>query len=362
MSTKSQQFSNNYSDTMNSSAMQLIGLRHRTFYILILCGTSVVACFLWLGRLPIDVSQGGQPRITTTDTVNYNYKSSMDTRNEVDKKNQYMDDDDDDETSVTRDDDFLQGERLRASALKKKQGGPPKDSKTGTTPTAALDVSYIRQKSTSDNDGKTGNSSPLMSDSDAKTSTSSKITVFEAPPSNSMTERIHASANKPKMVWLMSYPNSGTSYTMTMVARASEKATATNYGREVTEPNEVTTPLFDDQPWGGPFWRAQGGRPLPKDYILTKTHCGGRCVPCGPDEYVLNETEFLTECTRGAGLASLEDAEPGNRDDDPNFMDDGFQWVHYDPSIVKKAIHLIRSPFGESLPCLHAICFVNRNY
>jgi hypothetical protein len=212
----------------------------------------------------------------------------------------------------------------------------------------------------------TSSTNSNTADSDSSSSSTSNnnnnITLFAVPPSKSTEEKLglaqgqtqttksQQSQNKPKVVWLMSYPNSGTSYTMSMTARASTKATATNYGREVTNAGEISTPLYDnddEQPWGGPFWNPNGDRPLPKDYILTKTHCGGRCIPCGPDEYVTDEKEFLRECTRGAGLASLKDKQRHDTSALSNFMDDGYQWVHYDPSIVKKAIHLIRSPFGK---------------
>ena len=83
----------------------------------------------------------------------------------------------------------------------------------------------------------------------------------------------------------------------------------------------------------------------------------GRCVPCGPDEYLLNETFFLDECRRGAGLfpqnrkRNMEDSSSMSGDGD--VMPDGFEMVHYDASLVKKAIHLIRNPFHNIVSRFH---------
>ena len=45
----------------------------------------------------------------------------------------------------------------------------------------------------------------------------------------------------PKIAWLMSFPNSGTSYTMTLVGRASNRSFATNYASEVTPKDAISS-------------------------------------------------------------------------------------------------------------------------
>lgn len=47
-------------------------------------------------------------------------------------------------------------------------------------------------------------------------------------------ERLWERGLTPAVVWLASYPNSGTSFTMTLVERASDLSMASNYGVEVT--------------------------------------------------------------------------------------------------------------------------------
>ena len=95
-----------------------------------------------------------------------------------------------------------------------------------------------------------------------------------------------SSSSLPDIAWLMSFPNSGTSYTMRLVQAVSNTTAATNYAEECKQDNSghVAT-LYGSQ--SGPYLRQQvhdGGMSLPKKYILTKTHCGGRCVHCIPGE------------------------------------------------------------------------------
>jgi hypothetical protein len=157
---------------------------------------------------------------------------------------------------------------------------------------------------------------------------------FILEPSNEFT---------PQIAWLMSFPNSGTSYTMTLVARASDKAFATNYGDEVIAPDDLESLSIYPRRPEGPFWAGLSGkiakpRDLPDKYVMTKTHCGARCVDCGPDQYVETPEEFLRRCTLGHARIA-----PRRRRID----------VEYDPSRVHKAIHLIRNPFHNIIARYH---------
>lgn len=145
--------------------------------------------------------------------------------------------------------------------------------------------------------------------------------------------------DRPKVVWLASYPNSGTSYTMTMVQRATNLATATQYGAEVTIENEDPSPVFPDSP-DGPFWDASGNigtkRSLPSHYIMTKTHCGGRCVKCPANEYVTDAATFLKACEKTSGFRRQKRFESSSSVQD-----------------VAKVIHLIRNPFDNIIARFH---------
>jgi hypothetical protein len=148
----------------------------------------------------------------------------------------------------------------------------------------------------------------------------------------------------PRICWLMSYPNSGTSFTMTMTARASNKSFASNYGDEVTADDQMDSLSIYPRRPEGPYWTglqsklSSHPRELPEDYVMTKTHCGSRCINCGPDEYIETPEEFLTHCASGHARVS-----PSRKRVD----------VQYPPNRVAKAIHLIRNPFHNTIARFH---------
>jgi Sulfotransferase domain len=149
----------------------------------------------------------------------------------------------------------------------------------------------------------------------------------------------------PAIAWLMSFPNSGTSFTMTMVTRASNKSLASNYGDEVTAPDQPDSLSIYPRRPEGPFWPGMSGkiaspRELPDKYVITKTHCGSRCVECGPDEYIETPTEFLRRCA--LGHAWLTPAKERRKYD-----------VEYPPERVARAIHLYRHPLHNIIARYH---------
>lgn len=126
---------------------------------------------------------------------------------------------------------------------------------------------------------------------------------------------------------------------MTMVEQASNRSTATNYGLEVTDYKNPSIPLDSRHP-EGPYWQGSHKHVLPAadSYILTKTHCGGRCVRCGATQYAVNVTTFLHSCARttarlGKNTRSLD-----------NLMD---------VRRVQKVVHLIRNPFTNIVARFH---------
>lgn len=83
----------------------------------------------------------------------------------------------------------------------------------------------------------------------------------------------------PKIAWLMSYPNSGTSFTMTCVEHTTNLSTATNYGDEVTAKGDYSLSIYPRHQ-EGPFWEGMSGklgviRPLPERYVLVKSKFAG---------------------------------------------------------------------------------------
>ena len=95
-------------------------------------------------------------------------------------------------------------------------------------------------------------------------------------------ERLHdcsqPSLHKPepnglKMAWLMSFPNSGTSFTSRLVRDATKTDSASNYADETPSGEDgLRLPVYDDQP-DGPFWIKPEASPdfqEPTEYVITK--------------------------------------------------------------------------------------------
>lgn len=142
---------------------------------------------------------------------------------------------------------------------------------------------------------------------------------------------------KPEVAWLMSYPNSGTSYTLRVVEEASRFATASNYGHNVNEETGMSTPLYDSVEQG-PFLH-HGNVPPAESFILTKTHCGGRCTKCPLSKSLETVDSFSDLCMSGTVIANRTTITRGVR-------------LKYDQH-VKRAIHLIRDPFDNVVARFH---------
>ena len=148
----------------------------------------------------------------------------------------------------------------------------------------------------------------------------------------------------PRIAWLMSFPNSGTTYTLDMVKITSQRAVATNYGQELISSSdnddeenvEYSISIHGQHP-EGPYWSGlssssdEDNFPLPDKYVMTKTHCLRTFVE-------VPSNEFLDQCT--VSVARI----PPKPD---------WQEVTYEASRVAKAIHLIRNPFHNIISRYH---------
>jgi len=91
-------------------------------------------------------------------------------------------------------------------------------------------------------------------------------------------DRSKAQPHKPepeglKMAWLMSFPNSGTSFTSRLVRDATKTDSASNYADETPSGEDgLRLPVYEDQP-DGPFWIKPEASPEftePTEYVITK--------------------------------------------------------------------------------------------
>ena len=136
---------------------------------------------------------------------------------------------------------------------------------------------------------------------------------------------------------IRSYPNSGTSYTLRLVHYASHFATASSYGGRVDEMTGNSISLYDSIQQG-PFLH-HGNIPPGESFILTKTHCGGRCMMCPISESLETVSSFSVLCTSGTVIT--------NHNTTTHRMK-----LKYDQHL-KRAVHLIRHPFDNVVARFH---------
>jgi len=152
------------------------------------------------------------------------------------------------------------------------------------------------------------------------------------------------------IAWLMSFPNSGTSYTLRLTSTITGTATATNYVKKSVSKNLTEYEgVFRDSPV--PRWSLQEDVSVnfqipTTGYVLTKTHCGGYCFGCfaGRDSVTLkNSKDFFKACRRGS-YVSKNNMTSGQLD----ILDS------YTPKeSIKRAVHLIRDPFDNVVARFH---------
>lgn len=149
----------------------------------------------------------------------------------------------------------------------------------------------------------------------------------------------------PKVAWLMSFPNSGTSFTIHMTREASNTTTATNYALEGEIRDKPSVPVIagktGDQ---GPWLELIPGREtsIPERYIITKTHCKGFCTGryCGADKIIQPVRTFMEGCATGTRAVETKQ---------------GLEKIDttYRTELVGKAIHIFRHPLDNIVARFH---------
>jgi hypothetical protein len=114
-------------------------------------------------------------------------------------------------------------------------------------------------------------STVIHTNDDGSTRSNRKLQqLYDTPASSLLTG---SQPPEPQLVWLMSFPNSGTSYTSQLVRDATLTDSASNYADETPSGQQgLVLPVYVDQP-EGPFWIKPEANPNyvePAKYILTK--------------------------------------------------------------------------------------------
>jgi hypothetical protein len=139
------------------------------------------------------------------------------------------------------------------------------------------------------------------------------------------------------IVWLLSFPNSGTSYTLQLIAEVTDTTTATNYP---AEPRGEGLPLLrlvpDSNTTIGPY-PLHVFKPIPK-YTLTKAHCFGYSTPSPPSKYVNISLDAFDERCRSITVRHDDDEETH---------------TPYSTKTPVKAVHIVRNPFDNMVSRWH---------
>ena len=147
----------------------------------------------------------------------------------------------------------------------------------------------------------------------------------------------------PMVAWLMSFPNSGTSYTLHLLREVTNTTTATNYGLEGDIKDEPSVPVHEGNE-NGPFLELIRTikTKIPPRYILTKTHCTGFCADCDPTSFIETPRSFQMGCL--SGRKGIQGKNGKGMRTVP---------VRYEADFVKKTVHLIRSPLDNIVARFH---------
>jgi hypothetical protein len=126
----------------------------------------------------------------------------------------------------------------------------------------------------------------------------------------------------PEIVQLLSFPNSGTTYTLATVSKTTQHCTAMQRKAKL-----LVNPESPDGPWY--HKKCDPTFDLPKKYVLNKSHC--LTLSKYIDSYKLTDV-------RDDPLLFEKACHIGSSGGDP---------YSYDLSLIKKNVHLIRNPFDN---------------
>eukprot|EP00979_Chaetoceros_neogracilis_P001488 scaffold253_cov267-Chaetoceros_neogracile.AAC.21 len=159
-----------------------------------------------------------------------------------------------------------------------------------------------------------------------------------------------AASKRLKIAYLLTYPMSGSTYTMLLVSKITNATLATNYAfnSHADKKDKKHTSSLNNQEQarvpGSPIWyTTYGSTTKPTNNLLTLSHCAGHCMyPCHPENYVQTEVSFEETCR------SIID------ESDVMMGDDGGYEIYVTPKTdISKIIHLIRDPFSNIVSRYH---------
>ena len=166
---------------------------------------------------------------------------------------------------------------------------------------------------------------------------------YEEQPISTWTPPPNEVKKPPKLAMLLSFPNSGTSYTLKLVKTATGYFTGNTYIKELYQKRD---PIYPDTE-KGPYWQdeTQAVRQTmrrPPEYVLVKSHCAGYCSTCSPVEQQTSEKAFRNGCVKTFDLKD--------------------QVARFDIDKVSKIVHMVRNPFDNIVARYHLDMHLRQKY
>jgi len=146
--------------------------------------------------------------------------------------------------------------------------------------------------------------------------------------------------------WLISFPNSGTTYTIHNTEHVSQRSSSTNYISEVHYAHydrlkRIPVRPDEDNVLNGP-WQRNSSLPMPP-VTLTKTHCTGYDDTAPMQSSIISTERFLKGCREGVKY---------RRDNDLKNHAKTKTWYDHE-GLVVSVIHLIRNPLDNIISRMH---------
>lgn len=153
-----------------------------------------------------------------------------------------------------------------------------------------------------------------------------------------------------KLAMLISFPNSGTSYTLSAVRESSEHHVGSTSCLPKKKEKKYT-PVYNNISQHGPHFTPASSRRMkqllrPHKYILTKTHCDGydNAPEPSPWNYIITQKDFARGCRRVCSPV------PSNSTSESTTTWESF---YFDESLIGTFVHLFRDPFDNIVSRWH---------
>mmetsp|Transcript_12761 Transcript_12761/g.28242 ORF Transcript_12761/g.28242 Transcript_12761/m.28242 type:complete len:406 (-) Transcript_12761:99-1316(-) len=174
------------------------------------------------------------------------------------------------------------------------------------------------------------------------------ISTFPSGAAGPSSTVLRSRSQSPMIALLLSFPNSGTSFTLRLIRETSSTTTATNYAKETREAKlenySGTIPSIYDGCSNCPLLH-DSELAMPTEYVLVKTHCEGYTGQMkNGSSLVYNQSAFLEGCLTPYSFAA-------HRGRDGRIKQT--RECPYAPTLVKKVVHIMRDPMDNIVSRFH---------